>query len=60
MRYERLTKGEAGGRRKKGRRSPQALRPGTGNQKIDEDSEQVKKLTERLKRTGRPKMRRLL
>ena len=54
MQYEKLTKGKAVAQ-KKVAEAPKALKPGTGNQKIDKDSEQVKKLTKQLKTTGRPR-----
>lgn len=54
MQYEKLTKGKAVAQ-KKVAEAPKALKPGTGNQKIDKDSEQVKKLTKQLKQTGRPR-----
>jgi hypothetical protein len=54
MQYEKLTKGKAVAQ-KKVAEAPKALKPGTGNQKIDKDSEQVKKLTKQLKQSGRPR-----
>ena len=54
MQYEKLTKGKSVAQ-KKVAEAPKALRPGTGNQKIDKDSEQVKKLTKQLKQSGRPR-----
>jgi len=54
MQYEKLTKGKAVAQ-KKVAEAPKALRPGTGNQKIDKDSELAKKLSKQLKATGRPR-----
>jgi DNA repair exonuclease SbcCD ATPase subunit len=54
MQYEKLMKGKPAAQ-KKVAEAPKALRPGTGNQKIDKDSEQVKKLSKQLKQTGRPR-----
>lgn len=54
MQYEKLMKGKPVAQ-KKVAEAPKALKPGVGNQKIDKDSEQVKKLTKQLKQTGRPR-----
>jgi DNA repair exonuclease SbcCD ATPase subunit len=54
MQYEKLMKGKPAAQ-KKVVEAPKALKPGTGSQKIDKDSEQVKKLTKQLKQTGRPR-----
>lgn len=54
MQYEKLVKGKSVAQ-KKVAEAPKSLKPGTGNQKVDKDSEQVKKLTKQLKTTGRPR-----
>jgi hypothetical protein len=54
MQYEKLMKGKSVAQ-KKVAEAPKSLRPGTGSQKVDKDSEQVKKLTKQLKTTGRPR-----
>jgi hypothetical protein len=54
MQYEKLMKGKSVAQ-KKVAEAPKSLRPGTGSQKVDKDSEAVKKLTKQLKNTGRPR-----
>ena len=54
MQYEKLMKGKSVAQ-KKVAEAPKSLRPGTGSQKIDKDSEAVKKLTKQLKTSGRPR-----
>jgi hypothetical protein len=54
MQYEKLMKGKSVAQ-KKVAEAPKSLRPGTGSQKIDKDSEAVKKLTKQLQQSGRPR-----
>jgi hypothetical protein len=54
MQYEKLMKGKSVAQ-KKVAEAPKSLRPGTGGQKVDKDSEAVKKLTKQLKTSGRPR-----
>jgi hypothetical protein len=54
MQYEKLMKGKSVAQ-KKVAEAPKSLRPGTGGQKVDTDSEAVKKLTKQLKTSGRPR-----
>ena len=54
MQYEKLMKGKSVAQ-KKVAEAPKSLRPGTGSQKVDKDSEAVKKLTKQLKQSGRPR-----
>jgi hypothetical protein len=54
MQYEKLMKGKSVAQ-KKVAEAPKSLRPGTGSQKVDKDSEAVKKLTKQLQQSGRPR-----